>query len=580
MTVVPQVPITVGESFQVQYIIEDGEKVSNFKPATFKNFRIVAGPNIYMGSVTKGNEIKQLKNLVYTLEAIKPGYFLIEGATILINGKPARSNDVMVRIISREDAAKRLNGEMTDINSDYFLRPGEDAYEKIRNNLFLKMTVNKKTCFVGEPILATFKLYSRLESRSDIIKNPGFYGFTVYDMINLADKEMVTEYVKGKLFDVHTLRKVQLYPLQEGVFTIDAMEVKNSVEFSHTAVNKKTEQEIVEGMLRNDSNEVKDNNTEVFESTIGTEPVVIKVKPAPVKSKPASFSGATGAFNIIASVEKKALNKNEEGLLEITISGKGNFIQLNAPAIEWPEGMEGFEPVVNDMLDKTQTPLSGSRTFQYGFISAKPGSYTIPSIHFSFFDPDSGKYKTIISRDMQIMVSNEELLKEPIVTAPQKTGRQQKKYWLIGTAALLLCFATGYWFLIRKRNKKTEIIRDNKIDDPGLLSVNEILPASLLLSSLKDADFYRSLHLSIWRFFNHYFHLSGSEMNKENLLVKLRDSGINERAVADTLHILQECENGMFTNASLTNNKEKLIEKTRKLFEEINPELSSRPSGS
>ena len=52
----------------------------------------------------------------------------------------------------------------------------------------MKVLVDKRVCFVGEPVTAIFKLYSRLESKSDIVKNPGFYGFTVQDMINLDDK--------------------------------------------------------------------------------------------------------------------------------------------------------------------------------------------------------------------------------------------------------------------------------------------------------------------------------------------------------------------------------------------------------
>ena len=123
--------------------------------------------------------------------------------------------------------------------------------------------MDQQTCYVGEPVEATFKLYSRLESKSDIVKNPGFYGFTVYDMVNLADKQVTTENVKGKLFDVHTIRKVQLYPLQAGVFTIDAMEVKNRVEFSRSTVNKKTEQEIVEGVLGNNDNKHREKNRNI-----------------------------------------------------------------------------------------------------------------------------------------------------------------------------------------------------------------------------------------------------------------------------------------------------------------------------
>jgi len=260
-TIVPQQPIVAGESFQVQYVIEDGEKTMSVKPPVFSNYRFVAGPNIYMGSVSTVNGVKPLKNAVYTLEAIRPGKFNIPGASIIVNGRMIRSNDALIQVISKEEAVKKFNKENGINPSDYFLRPGENAYEKIRQNLFVKVLVDKKSCYVGQPVLATFKLYSRLESKSDIVKNPGFYGFTVYDMVNLADKEMVTENVNGKLFDVHTIRKVQLYPLQSGVFTIDAMEVTNKVEFSKSSVNKKTEQEIDEGVVGRDVDERGEEGT-------------------------------------------------------------------------------------------------------------------------------------------------------------------------------------------------------------------------------------------------------------------------------------------------------------------------------
>ena len=129
-------------------------------------------------------------------------------------------------MISKADALKKGRPNMQESNADYFLGPGEDPYAKMQRNLFMKVLVDKRSCFVGEPVTATFKLYSRLESKSDIVKNPGFYGFTVQDMISLDDKFSTTENINGKNFDVHLVRKVQLYPLQAGIFNIDAMEVK------------------------------------------------------------------------------------------------------------------------------------------------------------------------------------------------------------------------------------------------------------------------------------------------------------------------------------------------------------------
>jgi hypothetical protein len=572
-TVVPLLPVTEGESFQVQYIIEDAEKMTNFKPPVFINFDFVAGPNIYTGSVQTLSGVKQIANSVYTLVAVKPGHFFIPGATATINGKLIRSNDAVVEVISKEEAARRFDKETAAINTDYFLRPGEDAYEKIRKNLFLKMKVDKKTCFVGEPVLATFKLYSRLESRSDIVKNPGFYGFAVHDMINLADKQVTTENVHGKLFDVHTIRKVQLYPFRAGAFTIDAMEVKNTVEFSRSAVNKKTEQEITEGVLGNTNKEPPDDNTSIFETDISTDPLTINIKPVPAKNKPANYNGATGIFKISASVVKDKLAKNEEGILEITISGKGNFIQLNAPSIQWPANIEGFEPVVKDMLDKTQSPLSGSRIFRYSFLSANPGLYIIQPVSFSFFNPDSGHYKIITTEALQVNISIEEKINRPVSKETiTKTEGMSEKYWLMGMAVLVVCFL-GFLWLFRAKKRNTEQIPANPTASVAALSVNEILAPAYLLAHADDKSFYTSLYQAIWKFFTHSFHLSGSEMNKKNLSVKLKENKIGPALIEETQHILQQCETGMFTNADLMRDKNNLLQKTKETLEEIGKSL-------
>ena len=220
--------------------------------------------------------------------------------------------------------ARKGRMDIRESNADYFLGPDEDPYEKMQRNLFMKVLVDKKVCFVGEPVTATFKLYSRLESKSDIVKNPGLYGFTVQDMISLADRLATTETINGKKFDVHVVRKVQLYPLQQGIFNIDAMEVRNKVEFSKSAVSKKTEQEIAEGVFPD--NEIADrSNTVVYENNMSTEPVAITVKPTPAKNKPADYNGATGNFRISALLEKNGLAKNEEGDLVITDQRKRKF---------------------------------------------------------------------------------------------------------------------------------------------------------------------------------------------------------------------------------------------------------------
>lgn len=557
-TIVPGKPVVIGESFQVQYVFPANSKITNFKAPPFRSFRFVSGPDQYTGSFTNAN-------VFFTLEASMPGKFRIPGATVTIDGKPERSNDAFVEVVSQQQANKSAEKNSAG-NSDYILRPGEDPYEKIRQNLFLKVMVDRKSCFAGQPILATFKLYSRLQSRSDIVKNPGFYGFTVHDMVNLADKEIMTEEINGKLFDVHTIRKVQLFPLQEGLYTIDAMEVINKVEFSRSVVNKKTEQEIIEGVLTDDETGPANGNTEVYETKINTEPIMIRVKALP--NKPPSFDGAVGIFTISSGLVKNKIARNEEGVLEIAITGQGNFTQLNAPVIKWPAGIEGFEPTVKDEIDKTQMPLKGSRTFRYSFTGTHPGQYKLPVARLIYFDPH-GKYKTDSSAPLTVEIGPEE--KKMIVSEGKKTSITATNASASKTAVIiiiaLVLIVMIYWI---RYQKEPEPIKEEKVSLP---TVDELLAPAYAGITADDRKFYSTLHQCTWDFFIIHFQLSGSDMNKDKAIAKMTSAGIAPSSIDAIETVLRKCEAGMFTRADIAENKEELLRYTEEVLKKISSDL-------
>jgi hypothetical protein len=561
-TIVPSQPVVAGESFQVQYVFPV-TRVINFKAPSFRSFRFVSGPNQYTGSVNTINGTMPVTNFVFTLEAVKPGRFIIPGASATINGRVVKSNDAIIEVISQQRAQRLADNSF--ITSDYILRAGEDPYEKIRQNLFLKVLVDRSQCFAGEPILATFKLYSRLQSRSDIIKNPGFYGFTVHDMVNLADKEMLTEEINGKLFDVHTIRKVQLFPLHEGVFIIDAMEVMNKVEFSRSIVNRKAEQEIAEGVLDNDETATNEN-AEVYETRISTQPVLIRVKPLP--NKPPDFDGAVGHFSISSSLLKNKIARNEEGVFEIVIRGQGNFTQINAPVVNWPAGIEGFEPVIVDSIDKTQLPLKGSRSFRYSFTGARPGKYSIPATSFTYFDPQ-GKYRTDSSAPLLLEVSSEEKIysviekKKGSITATNASASRIAMIIVISLVVLVMIY------LIRDKKEPAGVKEEKQI----LPGIEELLGPAYAAIDRSDREFYSTLRQCTWDFFNTHFQFSGSDMNKETLIAKLRSMHVDQEYREEIGSILQKCEEGMFTQAELAENKLELIKKTEIVLKKISDRL-------
>lgn len=563
-TIAPTSQVVAGESFRIQYYVE-GSTAHELIPPDFSPFRLVEGPDVYPGKVSGSGIVS--RNYVYTLVAPAPGEYRIPGASLRTGGSLMQSSIARITVIPAR-VMEQMNKQNTP--TGYYLAHGENAQDKIRKELFLRVNTDRRTCYVGEPVMVTYKLYSTLQSVSEIIKNPGFYGFTVHDMIGLQDQQLNTEMVNGKAFNVHTIRKLQLYPLQDGRFAIDPMEVKSTVEFSTTEQSKETQQRIVEGMMRGDDEVQQKEGNLIVENQTRTEPVEILVNPLPEKNKPADFNGAVGKFTVNASLEKSTMARNEEGFLVLTIDGKGNFIQLVAPEIEWPSGVEGFAAAVKDSLDREKMPLAGSRQFRYGFVSTAAGTYQLPSIRFSFFDPDSNRYRSLVTDPVQVTVTPE--LKKEALHEEHKLSidelSQRKSRIAIIVVFLLVSAVLAYWALKKKPAEKKPVVAE--VQKPDIVGV--FAAAEEVIQS-EGAIFCAALLRCVWDYFQPFTAITGSARNKENLYALLREKGIAATDIDTLAAIFTTCETGIYTHAVPGRSNEELLIETRAVVERLNPVL-------
>ena len=568
-TVIPEKAVIAGEPFRIQFVVENSNINQRFDAPVFFGLKIIRGPEVYSGSQYIKGKKTEITNYVYTIVADRTGEYRINPAAVKLNGLIYPGNEFIISVIQKD---KFISSKKDDNTSGYVLMPGEDPYKKIAENLFVKLFVDRRTCLVGEPIVATFKLFSRLQSKSEIIKNPGFYGFSVNDMISIDDRVKETERLNGKDFDVHTIRKVQLYPLTPGDFTIDEMKIDNTVEFSRSMVIKKTEQEISEGVLNKDNDEATTPGAEVFETSLNTEPVTIKVNPLPAKNKPVDFNGAAGNFTIKATLEKNGLEKNEEGFLIIRIEGNGNFTQVTAPKIDWPKELEGFEPAITDLFDNRKVPLSGSRVFRYPFISSAPGIWTIPSVRFSFYNTDSNKYRSISTGSNTVTISNKEFKKKEANPATgEKTvsieAVNKKASHIAFTLVALLVIGVIAYLLYKERNSKKEM--PAAIPEIKLPSADKVFEPLSIDENIKSDNFYPLLQQSTWKYLTQLYNLSGTEMNKNVLAKKMAQHGNNQQLIDDITSLLTQFETAIFTKMETDENRPELVEKTKLVLKRI-----------
>ena len=256
--VCPQNKIGKNDYLQVQFKLENASNVESITPPSFNNFSVVSGPNQESGMTSINGKVDQYVSISYVLKPVAPGHYTIGPATANADGKQFQSQALQIDVTAAATASPpgsnnpssplaQLGGNsmspFANLNfdipqepathqfDDYILKKGENVNDKVKKNLFVKLDVSKTSCYVGEPIVASIKLYTRLRSETTVTDAPSFNGFSVSEIDLSKTNASGVEKYKGRDYNVYILRKVQLYPLQAGTFTLDSVVADNKVTF-------------------------------------------------------------------------------------------------------------------------------------------------------------------------------------------------------------------------------------------------------------------------------------------------------------------------------------------------------------
>jgi hypothetical protein len=342
----------------------------------------------------------------------------------------------------------RLGDEQLD--NGQFLKKGESARDKIKGNILIKVDVNKHSCYVGEPILASYKLCTRVRSQSRVVKQPMFNGCTVIEMTGNQDPVAHREVINGKSYNVYVIRRVQLFPLQEGKLILPQVSVENKVAFYEAR--------------RTNYRDLYYNapGLPVEEQTVTLQnaPVTVEVKPLPPMPAVGSsiFSGAVGKFDASVSTDDKRLETNNTHRLLFTIIGEGNLQQVKVPLINWPVGIEAFDPTEQDQDDKTHFPMMVRKAFSFPFVANKKGIYTIPPVSFTYFDPDANKYITRVTAPLVLNVVKAGKINLRSFTRTDDAGDFQNRLYIILGAAFVAMIIGVVWYNEKKHKAKPAVV--------------------------------------------------------------------------------------------------------------------------
>ncbi len=560
---------------QVQYVIENAKSIDEFKAPAFDDFMLIQGPIESSGMSIINGSTTQYKSLLFLLQPKTIGKLNIRGATALVDGKQMKSNNAVVQVTNKNVTTPPSSNpgfnfnfpeERPDVDREFYLRPGENVIEKIKQNLFVKVEVNKTNCFVNEPIVATYKLYSRLRSESRVVKRPSYNGFSVYDMVEPDGSVTSTEVVNGKEYNVHLIRQSQLFPLQAGTYTLDPVEVENTVRFIKS-----------EGDQGNPFDELFGTGGPMIEQTLSlsSKPVTITVKPLPADKQPMSFDGAVGNFSITASLSKDTIHAGEMANLTVKIKGKGNLPMINAPDIKWPKGMEGFDAQANEEIHPETIPLSGVKTYRFPVTAKKEGPSQVPALQFSFFDPSTQSYKTDSTTTIPLYVlaalPGQKAIVNPVTRSGKAINPIPRNFLLILAAVVVLVFAIIWMILYsksQKRKQEQERLLKAQQEQAQKIKTDPLTKARLLLGIGDQMAFLKEMENAIWKKSAETLSIPSTMLNQPRVIRELKARGAND--AADLFReVVNNCEESLYIPGTPTENLKEILVKAELLFDHL-----------
>jgi hypothetical protein len=573
LTVSAKKQVMVGERFQVVFSANaDGR---NFTAPSFEGFTVVGGPftstssSIQMvnGSVTRTTT----NSYTFALQAYKEGTFRVGSASLNVKGTKITSEPFDIKVVPDDGSHAAPSGGGASSGQSQAQQNTNDP-QVSGKDLFLRVVPSKKSAYVGEQVVLTYKLYTKVPVSSlSVVKAPSYAGFWTKDISDNTGGTLrqSSEYINGIEYTSAEIQKVVVAPQRAGKLTLDPMVIECIAQIRREN-NRQRSMDPFEEFFndpffnRNITNVKKELTSNSF---------VLEVKSLPEANKPASFAGAVGNYNFKSDIDMTELKTNEAFTLTYTVSGTGNIELLQMPEPVFPPDFEVYDPKITTSTDVTANGLSGTKKAEYLVIPRRAGSFTVPAVEFSFFNPSNGAYQTLSSKPYEIQVekgrddegggiyaSNQEDIKylgndiRHIMTGdprlrPQRSAFFGSSAYYVALLALLLAFILLLILLKNreKMEKDTAATRNRKADK---VARGRLKRAAQFLKEKDQDKFYVEMSQALWGYIADKLGIERSKLSMDTVSETMKEKSVPDELTQQFVDTLNSCEFARFAPGS------------------------------
>jgi len=552
--------VAVGERFTLEYKTELAG--ANFTPPNMQNLQVLSGPNMSESSININGKRSRSFIVSYVLRALKEGEAKIGPATLSTKNETFNSEAITIKVAKQAQSNAQAQGE-----------------NDLSTTMFIKLFVDDKNPYVGEQIVATYKIYMAEQLVNYSSNNPVFNGFYAQNIDLSNSNEVSKEFINNRQFTVATLKKVILTPQKSGTLEVDPLEMELRVRLQDKSRGR--------GFFGFPS--YKEVNITVASNT-----EKINVKPLPSSGQPADFDGAVGNFTLSAKVDRTDLNANEAVNLTVMYSGNGNIELLSEPKINFPADFEVYDPKVRKNISNNGSGSSGKKTFEYVIIPRFGGDFELEPVKLSYFDPSSGKYKTLESEpitlhvakgansadaavynptskeDVQILGKDIRFIKteNPDLARSESSFFKTQNYYLL--SALPVGLGGAFWMIILllRRKEQDQSLTSKRA---GGVAKKHLVKATKLINDKNEA-FYEAISKALFGYLSDKLSINLAELNRENIESELKAKNVSQVLIAQLTKALDECDMVRFA-PGVVRGKEEMLAASKEIIEKLEDEL-------
>ena len=559
---------TVGEDETVTYTLEiKGPSSPDIEtpepPATQGLVLLQSIPSTQRSVSLVNGRMKQSLAFQWRYRPVRQGTARFEPTTVTIEGEPYQTNAIRLNVVPQSQRPQRQAGAPRDpfnsllgrsSNPDPQTGEADDEADIAPKDLFIRAISSAEEAYLNEQVNIEYRLYFRngiqmRQSRlADSWDAEGFWREDL-DVENRPIPRTVVE--NGLRYNTITLKRVAVFPTRAGELTVDPLRIDAEA--------------LASGRSRDPFDRFFSTRSRYQSIELASDPVTIEARPLP-EGAPPSFRDAVGAFRMTTAVSRTRVAVGEPVEIGVHISGTGNLATLEAPVLDVPEAFELYDPQVDLNVNRSLQRIRGTKTFTYVLVPLENGSFDLPEVVFSYFDPETEQYETLRSDPVRVEVTgtaNPDLARRASSSlrqgeiaglmmsadswTPVGSVPLYRRAWSYLVLLLPLLWLGGLVLYRRWLNRLETDARYARNRRAHPMARAHLRRADALRKEDRPRPFYEALELAVLGFISDRLNVAPSGMTRLQLNERLALSGIEEEDRRDLLVFLEACDQARFS---------------------------------